>query len=344
VDKRKMTTTTKPIIYEYKDLGRLQLELQKIINTTTDDAVCVVYLMRANFEDFNTSTVYQMEFDDEAIRHFCTILNSDPDLIDDFLAVQPDVKILPQAISVEFSQRFGSKLFAFNIQIPMFVPRSVAQNNLSTEVVELQQKNNILAHRIKTLEQHLAQQEKNIIMLANVCVESSLRVHFTDECVLQCIEITGDQSSNIDTLIEHITDCNSKVGKGLLEMLKIGKLPKLKEYLISKRNELYPMIIGKFSNSEYQADRILCFCQLGIIYDITYEGKCYFPNQGHEFKNVKYSMLEYFNHQLTVYRYYCPAGSVSAGYESPEFSETCSEIRALLLKLYKNDSVSCYRF
>ncbi len=74
-------TMQTPIVHEFKELGTLQLESGK----TIDSAGFENYWMRANFEALVTGATYCTVVDDYIIRRYCTILSSDPDLLDDFL-------------------------------------------------------------------------------------------------------------------------------------------------------------------------------------------------------------------------------------------------------------------
>lgn len=66
---------------------------------------------------------------------YCTILSADPDLLNDFLVVKPNINVLPQAVMAEFTLQSGSKTYGFIVQIPKFIP----EGSLA-EVVELHQK------------------------------------------------------------------------------------------------------------------------------------------------------------------------------------------------------------
>lgn len=108
---------TRSIKHEFKDLGTMLLELIKPISIE-GITVSEGYWMQANFEVSDTGVTYRATFDDSMIRQFCTILSSDPDLLEDFLVAKPNIKMLPHAILAEFSQRLGSKAYTFTIQIP----------------------------------------------------------------------------------------------------------------------------------------------------------------------------------------------------------------------------------
>jgi len=338
----KMSVRT--INHEFKDLGTLQVESGKekahYTEGCTTASSCERYLMRANFEASNTGAAYRAEFDDDAIRRFCTILSSDPDLLDDFLAVRPNIKILTNVVSVEFSSRLGSKLYTFTLLIPIFIP----EGSLA-KVVELHQKNNVLVigamhQSIKTLEERLAQQEKNIIMLVDFCMPQCFRDYYTDDYVQLCVEMAGELSHHFDMMIHHIKTHQSKVGTRLLEMIKSGKLPKLRDRLVNKHREIYLWLIGNGLGRTDYINRILQFCHLGIEidYDVVFEGYAFDEGTQQNRKPVKFSLVEYFNHQLS-YTSYNPDTNILHASEyqmfikSSEFLQKCGEIRSLLIKL-----------
>ncbi len=261
-----------PIVHEFKELGTLQLESGKTIGseggtTVENDWMC------ANFEALVTGAAYCTVVDDYIIRRYCTILSSDPDLLDDFLIVKPSINILPHAVMAEFTLRLGSKTYGFIVQIPKFT-----HEGSLTEVVELHQKNNVLVRRIKTLEERITKQEKDIIMLTDLCMPHCFADHYADSYLQRCIEMTDEVPHRFDIMIHHIKNHASKVGTCLLEMIKNGKFPKLREYIVNKNKEIYLSLIGENMHSINYVDRILCFCQLEIKMknDIVYEGRCYF--------------------------------------------------------------------
>lgn len=236
-----------PIVHEFKELGTLQLESGK----TIDSAGFENYWMRANFEALVTGATYCTVVDDYIIRRYCTILSSDPDLLDDFLIVKPNINVLPQAVMAEFTLRLGSKTYGFIVQIPKFTP----EGSLA-EVVQLHQKNNVLVRRIKTLEEQIMKQEINDIMFADLGISLILKNNGvnntdTDGYLQRCIEIAGDiaESHHYDSMIEHVK-C-SKMGIRLLAVVKTEKLLKLKDYLINKRKIMYLYIIGDEINIFY---------------------------------------------------------------------------------------------
>lgn len=344
--------TIGPIIHEFKELGILQLESGKV-DTTTEETNTDIYWLRTNFEAAHTGAVYHAEFDDHTIRQFCTILNADPELLDDFLIIQPNIKLLPDIVFVEFSLPVGSKLYKFTVNIPKFTPEGS-----HAEVIELEQKNKVLIRRIKSLEERIAQQDKNIIMLADICMLFCLRDHYVDEYMPQCIELAGETPYNFDTMLDYIKKNTNKVGSRLLEMIKAGKMPKFKEYIVNKRKELYPYLIGGNSingsilrDKEY-LNRILQFCQLGIEIDndIIFEGNVIFTEDKYgEWKHVKFSMVEYFNYQVTKFIPWeckCLKNHINEStklqyqtyynfVDSEEFSRQCKEIHKLLVALSK---------
>jgi len=161
-----------PLTHEYTDQGVLRLESK--ISTEQDDEGAEsyeMYWMGANFESLDTGATYRAEFDDSEIRRFSTILNFDPDLLDDFLQERPAVTVLSNTVWVEFSLRLGSKHYRFTIEIPKFVPEvsvdkmveqyqknNVLANRVET-LKELDDKNNILTERVKTLEERIEELE-----------------------------------------------------------------------------------------------------------------------------------------------------------------------------------------
>lgn len=86
-----MTLTS--IVHDYKESGILQLESGK---TTNPEGGTIIesYWMRANFEAQMTGATYCVEIDDDQIRKYCTILNADPDLLDDFLVGTASIKYI----------------------------------------------------------------------------------------------------------------------------------------------------------------------------------------------------------------------------------------------------------
>ncbi len=328
--------TQTPIVHEFKELGTLQLESGKTIGLEGGTAV-ENYWMRANFEALSTGATYCAEIDDDQIRKYCTILNADPDLLNDFLVVKPSINILPQAVMAEFTLQLGSKTYGFIVHIPKFTP----EGSLA-EVVELHQKNNVLVRRIKTLEERIMKQEKNnIIMLTDLCMPHCFADHYADSYLQRCIEMTCEVPHRFDMMIYHIKTHTSKVGTLLLEMIKNGKLPKLRECIVNKNKEIYLALIGENMQCVNYVDRILCFCQLEIKMDnnVVYKGRCYYFPDGfdkpYQDKVVKYTMLEYFDHQVTNYipGFHKDDTDYQIIIRSPEFSKKCNEIRTLLIKL-----------
>ena len=328
--------TQTPIVHDFKELGTLQLESGKTTNSEEGGTIIENHWMRANFEALMTGAIYCAEIDDDQIRKYCTILSADPDLLNDFLVVKPSINVLPQAVMAEFTLRLGSKTYGFIVQIPKFTP----EGSLA-EVVELHQKNNVLVRRIKTLEERIMKQENNIIMLTDLCMPQCLVDHYADSYLRRCIEMTCEVPHRFDMMIHHIKTHTSKVGTHLLEMIKNGKLPKLREYIVGKNKEIYLALIGQNMQCINYVDKILCFCQLEIKmdHDITYNGQCYFFPDGfdkpYQERVVKYTMLEYFNHQVTNYipGFYRDDTDYKIIIKSPEFSKKCNEIRTLLIKL-----------
>jgi len=323
-------------MYEFKDLGVLDVESKKVIsvdNDTTNEG----YLMRARFENPITGAMYCAEFNDDEIRQFCVILNADPDLLDDFLTTHPNIKILSDNVSAEFSLRVGSKLYSFTIQIQKFVPEGSLVN-----IVQLHQKNNVLDRRIKTLEQRIDQllnRDNDIIMLTDLCMHTifSSKNSYPDEYIKRSIEIVGDAAHYFDTMVTSIKSPTDKKGTFLLEAIKMNKMPKLREYIVGWRSEIYrSLICGSASNVEY-INRVLQFCQLGIRIDrnIMYEGNIYFFDKEGVTKTVKYTMIEYFNHQITHYipNYDRYCREFTEFIDSTEYDEKCIEIQQLLTKL-----------
>ncbi len=293
------------------------------------------YWMWANFEALTTGAIYCAEIDDDQIRKYCTILNADPDLLNDFLVVKPNINVLPQAVMAEFTLKLGSKTYGFIVQIPKFT-----HEGSLTEVVELHQKNNVLTRRIKTLEERITQQEKNSIMFANLCAQLCFYENYADAngYIQCCIEIAGDDNippHRYNTMVNHI-ETYDKVGIRLIELLKNEKLPKLKDHLISKRKEIYPRIMGHGIDHIQYVDKILQFCQLEIEidHDIVQNEWCCIPNETAK-KLVKQSMLELFNHQVTVVIPSIASSEIQTIIKSPDFAQKCSEIRILLIKLSK---------
>jgi hypothetical protein len=325
--------TTRSIKHEFEDMGVLLLESRKPVcadNDTTSEG----YSVQANFEILNTGATYHAVFDDLMIRQFCTILSSDPDLLDDFLVVKPNIKMLPHTISAEFSSRLGSKTYSFTIQIPKFTP----EGSLA-EVAELCQKNNVLVRRIQTLEQRLTEQEKNIVMLTYLHFSLILRCYHyhADEYLPRCIDIVGEMEHNFDIMINNIKTHDSVVGTHLLEMIKVGKLPKLKECLIDKKKEMYICLIGTNINKINYIDRILQFCQLEIEidYDTMCIGKALFESRYGTKNIVEFTIIEYFNqsiHRILEWKFNCTP-DYQVFIKFPDFSQKCNEVRRLLIKL-----------
>ena len=148
--------------HEYKEIGTLCLISKSNLNNGTPelgfdhffsdnkDDPKKSYWLRVNFEHISTGATYCANFDDGQIRGFCAILKFDPELLNDFIANKPDVKIQQENIIVGFNLQVVSKVYSFNIQIPKYIP-----TGSPTEVVELRQQNNVLTRRIKTLEDRL---------------------------------------------------------------------------------------------------------------------------------------------------------------------------------------------
>lgn len=327
--------TVGPINHEFKDLGILQLESGKTNPGETNEE----YWMRANF-DAVTGATYCVEINDQGIRGFNQILGSDPELLDDFLAVKPMIKILSQAVITDFSLKLGSKTYGFSIQIPKYVPKGSL-----AEVVELHQKNNVLMRRIKKLEEIVAEQNKNIAMLADLCVQQSFQFRYPYEYLTRCVELAGDTPHYYDQMIGCIQSHSNRNGTHLLEMLIDGKLPKLKELIATKRKEIYLAIIGS-SSGHYRdyIDRVFDFCCLGIEIDkdIIFEGNVYFTFNGLDSASqpivVKYTMIEYFNYQVVTNmpRYNTNDTEFQTFIKSPEYFKKCNDIRVLLTNLSRN--------
>ena len=349
--------TIGPIDYEYKELGTLRLKSGKekqspaFVGPTGPDSDVSNerYLMWASFEAIQTGATYSAVFDDDSIKHFCPILNADHDLLDDFLVMRPNIEIQSNAVSVEFSLHLGSKFYTFTIEIPKFIP----DGSLS-DVAELYQKNNVLTRRIKTLEECVAQQNKNIIMLTDLCTQLSLNCCYAypNEYIPHCIETVGEMPHYHGMMINHIKTMTSS-GYRLLEMIKQNKLPGLKEAIVRKHKEIYLALIGGDTRDIEYVDKILQFCQIGIEIDndCIFEGSVYLiENYKGIYKDIKVSMIEYFDYQVTdciplnqdKLRNALKGGHLDSKNKkyldytnSACFSYKCDDVREILIKLSK---------
>jgi len=301
--------TSGSLNYEFKEIGSLQLTFGKFISDdpatkNETDQESFSYWMNAEFEAHETGASYSKKFDDGEIRKLCTILRSNPELIEDFLVTEPTIKFLSTSILAEFSLTVGSKLYKFTAQIPKF-----SSEGSLAEIGELHQKNKMLVRRIKTLEDRMKQQEKNIDILTNICIKTICNFDGLDDYLQHCLETTTDISHYVDTFIGIIKDHNDKNGQTLLQMIKNNKLPDLKEALIEKCGELYLHFInGAYKMDNYRhyyseekcsvfndrlMDRLLEFCQIGIETNDIVEHEHKDINS--KDKKIKKSFLQYFN-------------------------------------------------
>lgn len=350
--------TIGPIDYEYENLGTLRLKFGKVISevnvTNTvgiDTPLKEQYLMWANFEAIESGATYCATFDDDAIRQFCPILSADPDLLDDFLVIRPNIQILLNSVTVDFSLHLGSKKYTFTMEIPKFVP----DGSLS-DVTNLYQKNNILVRRIKTLEEAVAQQNKNIIMLTDLATQLTLNCchSYPDKYMLDCIEIVGEENMlhYYEMMINHIKTMTSS-GYRLLKLIEQNKMPKFKKTVIEKHKEIYLALIDSNIRDIEYIDKILRFCRTGIEInsDCIFEGSVYLVNDYvGDYHEVKYSMIEYFDYQVNncIPLYQEKLRNVLSGGHldskgkkyldytySVEFQRKCDSIRILLINLSK---------
>ena len=246
------------------------------------------YWLRVHFKYESTSALYFANFNDSQIRGFCGILQFDPELLNDFIANKPDVKIQQENIIAEFNLQVVSKVYSFNIQIPKYIP-----TGSSMEVVKLQQQNNVLIRRIKTLEDRLTNIELMNAKLYINTMYAGRPLRTDDKLIMeQCFELCGEEPYWFDTMINDITynhsPCSYSISKSemIVELLKKGKMPQLKQYIIDnkKQNDIYKSLIRKLrditESNDSCIDLLLNFCQLEIKIDYKYAGN---DNYQHSF-------------------------------------------------------------
>ena len=68
--------------------------------------------------------------------------------------------------------------------------------------------------------ERVEQQEKNIILLANLHVKSFCEDYTNNEYIQHCIELTGKSAHYFDSMINYIKEHGNKIGTQLLELIK----------------------------------------------------------------------------------------------------------------------------
>jgi len=328
--------------YEYKEIGTLHLVsgfnsdngmpgFDHFFSDNKDDPK-KSYWLRVNFEHISTGATYCANFDDGQIRGFCAILKFDPELLNDFIANKPDVKIQQENIIVGFNLQVVSKVYSFNIQIPKYIP-----TGSPTEVVELRQQNNILTLRIKTLEDKCI---RNELMFAKfyMIIQQYLDGHikkYDEHSMTHCIELCGENPDIFVHMIANITEMphpNMPNNKGdvIIELLKKEKMPQFKQYIIDnkKQNEIYRILIGTHICFGY-IDILLHFCQLGLKINCIYSGEQYSSN-GDGKKYTYRTLLQHFDYAVSKQ---CIASNVLDRYNYHDFCEKCKLVRKLLIEI-----------
>ena len=356
--------------HEYKEIGTLCLISGCNLNNGTPESSFdhffsdnkdskKSYWLRVNFEHVSTGATYCANFDDGQIRGFCAILKFDPELLNDFMTNKPDVKIQQENIIIEFNLQVVSKVYSFNIQIPKYIP-----TGSPTEVVELRQQNNVLIRRIKTLEDKVTNIELMNAKLYINTMYAGRPLRTDDKLIMeQCFELCGEEPFWFDTMINDITYNHSSYSYGfsksemIVELLKKGKMPQLKQYIIDnkKQNNIYKLLIHNSNNMhEYvsRIDLLLNFCQVEIKIDYKYagndmycnkEGRCTYIYMGNSNIIKKYSsLLEDFDfHSFTYHinvldnKNCCDTTkkNIQELLNSPDFLRKRTEIRKLIIKI-----------
>jgi len=336
--------------HEYKEIGTLCLISGSNLNNGTPelgfdhffsdnkDDPKKSYWLRVNFEHISTGATYCANFDDGQIREFCAILKFDPELLNDFIANKPDVKIQQENIIVGFNLQVVSKVYSFNIQIPKYIP-----TGSPTEVVELRQQNNVLTRRIKTLEDRLTNIET---MFAKTHMGFGIDI----DTRLFCINTCGENPYLFEYMIGEITTLSKTISGSYgcnitLELLKKGKMPRLKQYIIDnkKQNEIYKSLILKLRDisDSNVIDVLLNFCQLEINIDYKYADNDKYCSKIRS--KITYStLLEHFDFDSsTYYINMLDVGNccdttkknIQELLNSPDFVRKRTETRNLIIKI-----------
>ena len=286
--------------HEYKEMGTLCLISGSNLNNgtpesgfdhffsdTKDDIKS--YWLRVNFEHVSTGATYCANFDDGQIRGFCAILKFDPELLNDFIANKPELKIQQENIIVEFNLQVVSKVYSFNIQIPKYI-----STGSPTEVVELRQQNNVLIRRIKTLEDRLTNIET---MFAKSQMGFDIDIHSQ----MFYIDTCGENPKMFEPMINDIMYVRRPNYDITLELLKKGKMPQFKQYIIDnkKQNMMYQYLMTNHLASGCRIDTLFDFCQLEIKIDCPYTGSM--CNHGGGSPRTYSSLLEHFDFYSSTY-------------------------------------------
>lgn len=346
-----------PIVYVYEELGTLTLEHENRTDTNTQ-------CLRISFNDVLTKIMYSVEYDEEAIRNFSPILDFNPQILDDFLVKQPYIEIHGCKVLAEFVLQFKTQVYGFTVQIPC-LENTMSSEVLEQEILEQEQttdlyensemyaihENQIRDQMMDQTMERIMEQEQKLQTLANIYIQRSFHNYGQndDESMLQCIDIADidELSDQFDKLIQCIKSSDNKIGDRLLKLLKKGKFPKLNQYMIQRFKEiLIDVIRVRYGCVGYitYLDRIMNLCDLWTEKEkeketntdtcIVYSGKCYFPDQQQD-KDVKYSILELFDHQTSIIIPYIQVREIQELVESLEFKQKCTQIRELLAKLSK---------
>lgn len=176
--------------------------------------------------------------------------------------------------------------------------------------------------------QNLQQQDKNMLMLADLCVQNCFQECSPDQYMSRCIELADNIPQYHDLMINHIKTHTSQIGSQILRMLINHKLPRLKQVIIDRRKEIYLAIMrGPVSHYKY-LDRVYDFCCLGIPID---------QDMVMEINGTKYSMDQYFYHRIVTEVYGSSPNDpdFQALIKSKEYARECHEISTMLTNLCK---------
>lgn len=268
------------INYEFENIGIMWISTREdlMFDTDSDEDRERKYHVVVEFESTETGAMYRASFNEAQIRGMSTILQGDLDLIDEFLGSKPVIKILPSDVMAEFCLRVGSRLYRISIQIPKYIPQgSVPQ------IIELQQKNNLLMNRIRALEEKSAMKDVMFTEYQKMNARFYMNYHYNTgfyhmddvDMTKHCIDMIGENPLHFEKMLQ-IMSPTYPACTVVVKLLK-NIMPRLKQYITNDKKTVWEKYCVMFqcidqnkNDAGKYVDILLLFCQTGIPINYCY--------------------------------------------------------------------------